>query len=1252
MRILAVRGRNLASLAEPFDVDLTAEPLAGAGLFAITGETGAGKSTLLDAICLALYGEFPRLGARSVEEIPDVAEGEALKVHDARSILRRGAAQAWAEVDFLGRDGHPYRARWSVARARNKPGGRLQPAVRQIDRLGPDGSVSETVADKTTTADARIVELTDLTFDQFRRTVVLAQGDFDAFLRADDRERADLLEKITGTEIYARLSARAFEKARDARDAVAGLATRRRDIGLLDAEALAARHRERADLALRLAALTADKEAARAELVALDRLAAAATRLAEAEAEITAAEALRTTEAEGRERLARLDGAALLRPVFARLAEAETAERTAATALAEVERQLAEATPRLEATREARDAARAAVAALDVRIAELTPQWDAAARLDGQIDEALRQALEAEVPRQAARTALDGEKARLDGLDARRLTLSGEISRLTLEHQRYAAMAPLAERWTDVEARLDERFATAVETSEAATRRRLAATTLADLDRRLAAAAEAEAVEAAARATLDARIAERTATLAALDETETRTRDAALAALQSEVAALVPVAAARDAAMSGAAAAIADRDEATAGAAEAGGHRAEAESRRALARTRRSGLAAAADLAEAVVSEAAAHLRARLVEGEPCPVCGACDHPAAADPSVLAALVRVRAERVAADAEIADLDRAVAGFDGALAAAEARRTEAARRCDTAEALRRDADDRLADGFARLAATTGPLALAYDLETALADPAAALADLAATLADRRRSAATALERSAMLRADIDAVRRDLDRLDAARALRHAARRDDETAAAAARGEETAAAETEAGARRRLAEIDRRLAPLLAGLDIGPDDLDRDGRGLVDRLARGVAEHRARAEAIARLGSEAQELERDRLAAREALIRTEEALIGAQATLSARREAVEKLKAERAGLIGGAPTATHREAVGAERAAAAAARDAAERALGEARSAHEAALILHGERHAGLIEAQDAARRHELERDRALAAADLELAAARDLLAEPKEAVEALRAALAEIDRRLTRAHAACAERRRDRDEALALGRPEADRAAIASRLDAARFTSEALNREIGALDQLLAADEAARRGAADLDREIGEAKARRDVWGAVDEAIGSRDGDRFRRFAQGITLDRLTDLANRHLASLNPRYRLARADGLGLTIVDRDMGDEVRSTRSLSGGERFLASLALALALSGLEGRRSFVDTLFVDEGFGSLDAATLDVAIDALEGLQSEGRKVGVISHVAAMHERIPVQIRVEKAGAGRSRVRVVAGAS
>jgi exonuclease SbcC len=121
-------------------------------------------------------------------------------------------------------------------------------------------------------------------------------------------------------------------------------------------------------------------------------------------------------------------------------------------------------------------------------------------------------------------------------------------------------------------------------------------------------------------------------------------------------------------------------------------------------------------------------------------------------------------------------------------------------------------------------------------------------------------------------------------------------------------------------------------------------------------------------------------------------------------------------------------------------------------------------------------------------------------------------------------------------------------------------------------------------------------------------------------------------------ANDHLSAIGPRYQLAQGvnSDLAVHVVDRDMADELRAARSLSGGERFLVSLSLALALSGLEGRSSFVDTLFIDEGFGSLDQETLDIALDALESLHSRGRKVAVITHVAAMIDRIVVQVRVE----------------
>ena len=250
----------------------------------------------------------------------------------------------------------------------------------------------------------------------------------------------------------------------------------------------------------------------------------------------------------------------------------------------------------------------------------------------------------------------------------------------------------------------------------------------------------------------------------------------------------------------------------------------------------------------------------------------------------------------------------------------------------------------------------------------------------------------------------------------------------------------------------------------------------------------------------------------------------------------------------------------------------------------------------------------------------------------------------------VDRAVNDANTAVLTRRSDLDRTLEGFDETVDPQALAASVASLAQEIEGLQQRSGALRATLARDDVARKEAANLAGQIDVANTELTVWQAVDDAIGSANGDRFRRFAQGITLDHMVQLANEHLDALTPRYRLARdaSSDLTLHVIDRDMGDEVRGTRSLSGGERFLVSLALALALSGLEGRSSFVDTLFIDEGFGSLDAETLDLALDALETLQGRGRKVGVITHVAAMIERIAVQVRVEKRGAGRSEIKIV----
>lgn len=192
--------------------------------------------------------------------------------------------------------------------------------------------------------------------------------------------------------------------------------------------------------------------------------------------------------------------------------------------------------------------------------------------------------------------------------------------------------------------------------------------------------------------------------------------------------------------------------------------------------------------------------------------------------------------------------------------------------------------------------------------------------------------------------------------------------------------------------------------------------------------------------------------------------------------------------------------------------------------------------------------------------------------------------------------------------------------------------------ESLARQ-GELRQQQQTDDHYRRQQQQLIVQIEEHQRELADWDQLNQLIGSASGDRFRRFAQGLTLDHLVFLANQQLERLHGRYLLKRQadDTLELAVIDRWQADNLRDTRTLSGGESFLVSLALALALSDLVSDKNRIESLFLDEGFGTLDAETLDVALDALDNLNASGKTIGVISHVQAMKERIPVQIRVLK---------------
>ncbi len=194
----------------------------------------------------------------------------------------------------------------------------------------------------------------------------------------------------------------------------------------------------------------------------------------------------------------------------------------------------------------------------------------------------------------------------------------------------------------------------------------------------------------------------------------------------------------------------------------------------------------------------------------------------------------------------------------------------------------------------------------------------------------------------------------------------------------------------------------------------------------------------------------------------------------------------------------------------------------------------------------------------------------------------------------------------------------------------------------LNRRMGTLEHSLKTDANNRATQHSLLQSIEQQRKLNDQWQQLNGLIGSADGSKYRRFVQGLTLDHLVSLANQQLAILHNRYQLNRREQgeLEIEIIDTWQGDTQRDTRTLSGGESFLVSLALALALSELVSQKTRIDSLFLDEGFGTLDNETLEMALLALDNLNAEGKTIGIISHVEALKERIPVQIKVHK-GAG-----------
>lgn len=1242
MRILSISGQNIASLSDRFEIDFTAAPLNGAGLFAITGETGAGKSSILDAMCLALYGDAPRLATgASSDEVPDPS-GDAIKAKDARAILRRGAVQGWAEVRFTAQDGNDYIARWQSRRARDKADGKLQNVARSLARA----SDQQVLAGQTTAVNEQIIALTGLTYEEFRRTVLLAQGDFDAFLRADTNERAGLLEKVTGTSLYRAVSTRVYERTEAARQAHDALALRRGEHRLLSDEEQAALAEKNATLVAENAAAMAERSKLQADIERHARHADAARQFGLAEAAEAAASMANAAATSDRERLAQIDRSEPLRSLWIKAKDATVRVATAATGLEAKRDGRSRAEALAEGLRTAAADAEAALATKEAEFKILGPQWDEAATLDAQIQSAATEVKTAQSVAEDAAAKAKIEAAALSELRAAVIKAETDLTNADAEILRLAAASPLADRWEQVRADILAYGAAMAEAAKAATgaidaeakRRGLQEETDA-LTSAITEANDKDAILQAQTMQLAKQISE-------LELQHPPQASRQLADLAAALTALHRAGGDHATAKRDQAAALIQGQAGQAGATAAMAAIATAADALIRAEAQVAALVAPSQQADLALSEAARTLRLHLEPGAPCPVCGSAEHPIHADAALANLATRLRADM-----------------------ARARKDEQEARSAQMEAERQRAihEAQIAQAGSALAATTAAIEKAKDdwaaaRAKALAIPGCPVglsetpdADLAGVEGARLRIGAAqevevkAQDTLAQFRKSLAGITDQREALRAYLATKVTQRDTVTTAKAEAERILGLARQAELNHRATAERHASVVNPLLRALNEGDralNDPDLTGRleSLVERVTKARQSQKSAKDLLAELAPKvaAQATKSDAAA---------QMADGARQAANARQLALDALRQKRALLLGGEPTSAHRTRFNDSRKAALAAREDAQKIYTDALNKAVAAVTEHqaAEAEFSAAGAAAAAVQAELAKKKSglgLGTEDLEV-----LFALGRDEVQALRDHLRGLDDALIAARAALTQRRQDLFD-LQQDLPEMPVDDLRKGIDALDAAITLRQQRQGAIENQITVDAANRQKLAGLEAEIAKARAQLDVWQAVNAAIGSRNGDRFARFAQSITLDVLADNANRHLADLNPRYRLRRAADLALQVEDIDMGGEARATRSLSGGERFLVSLALALALSRMGGKAGLAATLFIDEGFGSLDAASLDMAIDALEGLQSQGRQVGVISHVEAMKDRIPVRIMVTKQGGGKSTVRISADGS
>ena len=1026
MKILAIRGKNLASLEGEFDIDFTEEPLSSSGIFAITGQTGAGKSTILDALCLALFDNAPRLNkAEASVNVYDV-DDKTITQKDSRNILRRGAAEGYAEVDFIALNGDKYRSRWSVRRARGKADGALQATSIKLDNLTTNSEGQGTKSNLLT----QIVEAIGLTFDQFTRAVLLAQGDFANFLKAKSSEKAELLEKLTGTEIYSKISVSIYQNTVEAKQSLDLILQRMKDVKLLSEE----EH----------SSLTQEKQLQSNELIPLKNITNVIGKkldwiqqkeqfekdVLQAQTELAQIQDVIKISSYRYEYMSMVEKSLEIRDCYLDLENRKSKQTVLLTDVSVGDEQLKVFGQHVKA---ADDVLFIAVNNLKKNENDyncLKSDFSKAKDLDSKIKFSADKAIEIKNDLDVLRNKSVDYECVISEL--RKLNTAARQNKIDLEkwfldHENYSLIISKIDLITNL---IDS----------------------ANTDHKLK--KDSEISLSNSRALLVTHCEQ----LANLEIENERLNTL----LPSEIM----------------------------------------------------------------------NLRQRLIEGEACVVCGSKYHPfrenieqqqkikedelEASKTKVLTAITKLKEQIDQSNKTITEYETYTKNFD----------------------------------------------LQFN------NSYAALKELLAPISDWESKFKTSSLVKELL--EVSTLWNENKKKQEANTLTL----------------ENSFVKIEAEEKTRsviLESIEQKEKVYRATIELHDQEKEQRKQILGGKSVEEVENYYLKQIELQSKKVEEHKLAKDKIAVASSAL---------QGKLEQQRKEIK---------------------------------------------ANEEELI----RLEAKIKEWLDDKTHQI-------SAEL----LKELIARPREWINQEKEYLSDLKNKELSIRAILTERQTrslkhlESDNKL---ESEETKENLESRQLLVSEQIELISKRLSEVDLLLLAHDQACEQIKLFEKELKNKTELHENWSKLNDLLGSANGNKFKTIAQGYTLDVLLSYANKHLEELTQRYSLQKiSDTLALQVVDNDMLGEVRSVHSLSGGESFLISLALALGLSSLSSNRMKIESLFIDEGFGALDIDTLSIAMDALDNLQTQGRKIGVISHVEEMKERITTQIQVLKSANGRSSVRVI----